>query len=96
MAGIIWSKEARQDLDTIFLWLESESKSYSKKWINEVFKKLDLVEKFPNMGRKLPEIKVTSIREIPVGKYRIIYNVAKENTIEVLAIRHSAKPLSEF
>ncbi|MCF0052345.1 type II toxin-antitoxin system RelE/ParE family toxin [Dyadobacter sp. LJ53] len=96
MAGIIWSKEARQDLDTIFLWLENESKSYSTKWINEVFKKLDLVGKFPNMGRKLPEIKVASIREIPVGKYRIIYNVARENTIEVLAIRHSAKPLSEF
>jgi addiction module RelE/StbE family toxin len=96
MAGIIWSKEARQDLDTIFLWLENESRSYATKWINEVFKKLDLVEKFPNMGRKLPEIRVTSIREIPVGKYRIIYNVAKENTIEVLAIRHSAKPLSEF
>jgi addiction module RelE/StbE family toxin len=96
MAGIIWSKEARQDLDTIFLWLENESRSYATKWINEVFKKLDLIEKFPNMGRKLPEIRVTSIREIPVGKYRIIYNVAKENTIEVLAIRHSAKPLSEF
>jgi toxin ParE1/3/4 len=96
MAGIIWSKEARQDLDTIFLWLEKESKSYATKWINEVIKKLDLIEKFPNMGKKLPEMQVKSIREISAGKYRIIYNVTKEDLIEVLAIRHSAKPLSEF
>ena len=52
MAGIIWSDEARQDLDRIFLRLYSESQSYSKKWINEVFKKIDLIEKFPNMGRE--------------------------------------------
>ncbi|WP_031527606.1 type II toxin-antitoxin system RelE/ParE family toxin [Dyadobacter crusticola] len=94
MAGIIWSKEARQDLDTIFLWLESESKSYSKKWINELFQKVELVEKFPKMGRKIPETRIESIREIRVGNYRVIYN-AKKDDVEILAIRHTSRPLSE-
>ncbi|KAA0988978.1 type II toxin-antitoxin system RelE/ParE family toxin [Dyadobacter aurulentus] len=95
MAGIIWSKEARQDLDNIFLWLENESKSYSRRWINEVFKKVDLLEKFPDMGRQIPETRIESIREIRAGNYRVIYN-ARKNGMEILAIRHSSRPLSEY
>ncbi|MCE7059630.1 type II toxin-antitoxin system RelE/ParE family toxin [Dyadobacter sp. CY343] len=95
MAGIIWSKEARQDLDNTFLWLEGESRSYSRKWINEVFHKIELLEKFPKMGRQIPETRIESIREIRVGKYRIIYNT-KKTEVEILAIRHTSKPLSEY
>jgi len=96
MAGVIWSVEARKDVDSIFLKLSSDSQVYSKKWINEVFKKLELIEKFPNMGRKVPEIRVVGIREIFVGRYRMIYNISKSKTIEILAIRHLSRPLSEF
>ena len=96
MARINWSEEARQDLETIFLRLNSESLSYSQKWINDVFSKIELLEKFPNMGRTVPETRLTNIREILVGKYRVIYNVAKSNVIEIMAIRHSSRPLSEF
>jgi toxin ParE1/3/4 len=95
MAGIIWSKEARQDLDNIFLWLENESKSYAKKWINEVFQKTDLLESFPNMGRQIPETSLQSIREVRAGNYRIIYHV-RNGAVEILAIRHTSKPLSEY
>ena len=96
MAGIIWSDEARDDLDSIFLRLNAESQSYSKKWINEVFKKTDLLKQFPAMGRGVPEIRLNSIREIFAGNYRILYNIGKDNNVEIMAIRHSAKPLSEF
>jgi toxin ParE1/3/4 len=96
MARINWSEEARQDLDTIFIRLNSESLSYSQKWINDVFSKIELLEEFPNMGRSVPETRLTRVREIIVGKYRIIYNVAKDDIIEILAIRHSSRPLSEF
>jgi len=96
MARINWSEEARQDLDTIFIRLNSESLSYSQKWINDVFSKVELLEKFPNMGRTLPETRLPSIREILVGRYRVIYNVAKDSTVEIMAIRHSSRPLSEI
>ena len=96
MAGIVWSNEARDDLDSIFLRLNSESQSYSKKWINEVFKKTDLLKEFPGMGRSVPEIRLNTIREIFAGNYRILYNVGKGNNVEIMAIRHSSRPLSEF
>jgi toxin ParE1/3/4 len=96
MAGVIWSNEARQDLDSIFLRLSTESKLYSEKWINEVFSKIELIEKFPNIGRRVPEVKINSVREFFVGSYRIIYNISKAEIIEILAVRHSSRPLSEF
>jgi toxin ParE1/3/4 len=96
MAGVIWSNEARQDLDSIFLRLSTESKLYSEKWINEVFSKIEVIEKFPNIGRRVPEVKINSVREFFVGSYRIIYNISKAEIIEILAVRHSSRPLSEF
>jgi toxin ParE1/3/4 len=60
------------------------------------FKKIDLISNFPNMGRKVPEIRINSVMEVLVGRYRIIYNISKDGSIEMLAIRHSAKPLSEL
>jgi len=96
MAGVIWSHESRQDLDTIFIRLSAESQAYSQKWIDEVFKKIALIEKFPNLGRMVPEVRISSIREIMAGKYRILYNIGKDEVVEIMAIRHSSRPLSEF
>ena len=48
------------------------------------------------MGRGVPEIRLNSIRETFAGNYRIIYNIGKDANVEIMAIRHSAKPLSEF
>jgi plasmid stabilization system protein ParE len=48
------------------------------------------------MGRNVPGIWIKSVREVFAGSYRIIYNLSKDKTIEILAIRHLAKPLSEF
>ena len=44
----------------------------------------------------MPEIKINSIREVFAGSYRILYNIVKEGNVEILAIRHSSKPLSEL
>lgn len=83
-------------MDTIFIRMNLESLSYSKKWINEVFNKIELLEEFPNMGRKLPELRINNIREIFAGRYRVIYNICKDGSVEIVAIRHTSQPLSEF
>jgi toxin ParE1/3/4 len=96
MAGIIWSDEARQDLESIFLRLSLESQSYSQKWINEVFDKTELLLRFPEIGRQVPEIGIKNVREIFAGRYRILYNIGKNFDIEVLTIRHTSRPFTEY
>lgn len=58
MVGIEWSNEARDDLDGIFLRIESESAVYAEKWIKDLFAKIELIQKFPQLGRMLPEMGV--------------------------------------
>ncbi len=96
MAEVIWSQESRQDLDNIFIRLSSESPAYAQKWIDEVFKKLALIEHFPNMGRKVTEIRISNIREIMAGRYRILYHIGRPEIIEIMAIRHSSRPFTEY
>ncbi|MHA4741508.1 type II toxin-antitoxin system RelE/ParE family toxin [Dyadobacter sp. MSC1_007] len=95
MAGVTWAKEAREDLDAIFLRIEGESSAYAEKWIKDLFKKIELIEKFPHLGRKVPEVNLVNVREVFAGKYRVLYGIAKADHVEILAIRHTAKPLSE-
>lgn len=96
MAGIVWSDEARQDLDSIFMRLERESLSNARRWINEVFHKLSLLENFPHLGKSVAEIRIYNVREVLAGQYRILYTVGSGDRIEILAIRHTARPLSEY
>ena len=74
--------------------LYDESPSYADFWEKEFFKKAQLLEAFPNMGRIVPEIgSLRNFREIFVGKYRVLYVVSK-TIVVIVGIRHSAKSLS--
>jgi plasmid stabilization system protein ParE len=56
------------------------------------FKYIDLLEVNPKMGRIVPEINSENFREVFVGKYRMIYKVTQD--VEIMMLRHSAKPLN--
>jgi len=44
----------------------------------------------------VPEINIQKIRELIVNQYRIVYTVTDSRQIEILAVRHSARPLPEL
>ena len=50
------------------------------------------LEMFPRLGRVVPEIDREDIREIILGKYRIIYHIIAEE-VEIITIHHGARPL---
>ena len=45
--------------------------------------------RFPQSGRKVPELNVANVREVIEAPYRIIFLV-KEHQIEILAVLHGA------
>ena len=47
------------------------------------------------MGRMVPEVAETTIREILVHPYRVIYRT-KENLIEILTVIHQARDLTNI
>lgn len=88
-----WSVPAKNDLKKIFDYLAKDSKYYAKKVTNEIVDKTILLNKFPQMGRIVPEINELNIREFFIYSYRLIYEI-ENNNIEILAIVHGKRDFS--
>jgi plasmid stabilization system protein ParE len=57
-----------------------------------IFARVDTLEKFPELGRIVPERNQPNIREIVVKNYRIVYRVRpKEKFLEILRVWHGAR-----
>ena len=57
-----------------------------------IFNRVDSLEKFPELGRVVPERNQLNIREIVVKNYRIVYRVhQKEKFLEILRVWHGAR-----
>ena len=71
-----WSEEALEDIESIATYIEKDSPIYAKSVVSKFFEKSEMLQKFPELGRKVPEFNDPIIREIFVYSYRLIY---KEN-----------------
>ena len=92
---IIWSPQARDDLDGIYLSLSDFNELYAKNWASKVFDKVDLIKQFPHIGIIIKEKEVSFIREISVGNYKIAYAVLDQE-IRILKIVHKNSPFGKI
>ncbi len=84
---IIWSPLAITRVNEIVDYIAEDSPEAARKWVDEIFNKIERIEKFPLSGRLLPEIDRKDIREILFGNYRIIYRILTYE-ISILTVRH--------
>lgn len=92
---VIWKDEAKEDLRDILHYLSRSSSVYVDNWSNDLTKKLNLLESFPEMGRKVPEKELTHLREVLIGNYRLLY-IYLYNTITIIGVRHQASQLGKL
>ena len=88
-----WSVPAKNDLKQIFDYISQDSKYYAKNVVRTIIEKTELLNDFPEMGRVVPELGETNVRELFVYSYRIIYEITPES-IPVLAIVHGKRDFS--
>lgn len=88
-----WSGPAKRDLKQIYDYIAQDSKYYAKNVVQNIVEKSKKLEPFPKAGRIVPEINDSTIREIFVYSYRLIYEV-KSNRVEILAIIHGGRDFS--
>ncbi len=68
---IFWSPEALEDLKSIVDFIKRDSEFYSKAVLEKIFKRIEDLESFPQMGKIVPEINKSNFREIIVYSYRV-------------------------
>ena len=94
MAKIEWSELAVFDLQSIYDYISEDSEVYAIRLINKFVVKVEVLDKFPNSGRIVPEFNANEIRELIEGNYRIIYRIEDiEKNISILRIHHAARIL---
>jgi toxin ParE1/3/4 len=93
MVTIFWSELALKDLEAIHDYIAKDSKLYAKNFSEKLISRVEQLQLFPESGRVVPELGLTTIRELIEGNYRIIYRNNSEE-IEIVRIHHSARILS--
>jgi len=81
-----WSEEALEDIESIASYIEKDSPMYAKSVVSKFFEKADLVKDFSELGRVVPELDDTTIREIFVYSYRLIYKIDKDVVLFVAVV----------
>jgi toxin ParE1/3/4 len=87
---VIWADPAKTDLKAIYDFVASDSKYYAKKVIQDIIDRTNIIETYPMIGRKVPEIDDENVREIFAYSYRILYEIKSEK-IYVIGIIHGRR-----
>lgn len=85
-----WTTPAKQDLKQIHDYIAKDSNFYAKKVTDEIVASSENLESFPQMGRIVPEIGDTNVRELVVYSYRLVYEIVPAG-IRVLALIHGKR-----
>ena len=89
---IVWTVRSRDDLRDIAKFIAKDNPIAAIKLGELIFSRVDTLEKFPELGRIVPERSQPHIREIVVRPYRIVYRLRKpEKLVEVLRVWHGAR-----
>jgi len=89
---IIWSEQARDDLQSIVLFIAQNNPPVAESFGCRLMSKVDVLVQFPQFGRVVPEENDETIREIIFRPYRIIYKVLAEKQIVGIArVWHGAR-----
>lgn len=92
MAILKWRPQARKDLEAIEAYFEELAPDYVSFFMEQVLAKALQLERFPRLGRIVPEIGDEAIRELIYRSYRIMYVVDQAGEeVEILTVMHSSR-----
>ncbi len=91
--SIFWSKRARTDLEEIISYIAQDSPTAASNFATKIIEASSVLERFPTVGRIVPEFGDPNIREILYRNYRIVYQTS-ENTALIVTVFHGSRPLA--
>lgn len=92
MVEVKWMNSALRDLESIVSYISRDSSHYAEIFKKKIFDLVSSLEKFPKIGRKVPEYRDENTRELIFKNYRIIYRI-DDDTVEILTVHHGKRLL---
>jgi len=91
--SVTWAESAVTSVAEEAEYIAKDSPSYAATLIDMAEKAAESLFQFPNRGRSVPEYGDDTIRELFVGRYRLIYRV-RAGSVLIAAFIHGARDLS--
>jgi plasmid stabilization system protein ParE len=93
---VILSPSARTDLRDIVRYISFDAPDRAVRFGQFLASRTKVLGQFPELGRVVPEVGDTSIREIIVRSYRVVYRLNHgRHSVEVLRFWHAARGTPE-
>ena len=87
---VVWSPTALADVEAIASYISRDSTSYASAVVRKIIHSTRSLEKYPLAGRMVPEFDDTTIREVFVYSYRIVYRFENDR-VTVAAVIHGKR-----
>ncbi len=91
MVKIVWTDLSVFELKEIYDYISLDSKRYAKNQIDRIRAKTQILKTMPEIGRIVPELENSGIRELIEGNYRIVFRIKAKDLIEIITIHHSSR-----
>ena len=96
-AGVALSPSARCDLRDIIRYISLDNPEKALEFGRFLVAKTRALGRFPEMGREVPETGNSSIREIIVRSYRVVYRVeSSKRMVQVIRFWHAARGMPQI
>jgi toxin ParE1/3/4 len=91
---ILWSPQSLRDLDAIHEYIAKDSEHYASLTVRRIFSSVERLIQFPHSGRIVPERDEPEIREIIVGRFRVVYRV-RDELLEIATVFRASREFPE-
>ena len=92
MVQIVWADPALDQFDAIADYIALDDPAAARNFVQAVFNQTERLKSFPKLGRPVPELKRSPIRQIWLKPCWLYYRAA-ENTIYIIHLRRAKRPL---
>jgi toxin ParE1/3/4 len=87
-----WSPQSFHDLSAIRAYIAEDSPVYADLTVQRIVAAVERLRVFPDSGRMVPERQSPDLREIIVGKYRVVYRRSAES-VEIATVFRGSREL---
>ena len=96
MAELRWTAEAEKWLKDIHEYIANDSPSAAGKVVDGIYQKVQLLQRFPEIGGKYRLEPEGEIRILLYGHYRIAYLLREQGPIDIIGVFHGALDIEKY
>ena len=89
---VLWTEQAFARLAEIETYIAADDPAVARRFVARLIERASRLAKAPHMGRWVPELPESKLRELIEGNYRIVYRV-RGKTVQVLTVFEGSSPV---